>query len=47
MNVEGRAAMMIQEMVHGAIQDIHQDILHSGGDRNPLTVAVVIAGSAP
>jgi hypothetical protein len=47
MNVEGSAAMMIQEMVHGAMDDIHQDTLHFVVDRNPHIEEVVIAVSAP
>jgi hypothetical protein len=47
MNVEGQAAMMIQETVHDAKQGIHPDTLHFRVDRNPYIVGVVITGSTP
>jgi hypothetical protein len=47
MNVEGQAAMMIQETLHDAIQGIHPDTLHFRVDRNPHIVGVVITGSTP
>jgi hypothetical protein len=47
MNVEGQAAMMIQETVHDAMQGIHPDTLHFRVDRNPHIVGVVITGSTP
>jgi hypothetical protein len=49
MNVEGQAAMMIQETVLDAKQGIHPDTLHFRVDRNPYIVEVVITitGSTP